>query len=89
MFSYVAFDNQVVAAMVNNDLKSLVNTRPLKSWKETIALLCTVSLPFMRTFAFLCLKLFSVISIVLCSNFMRNFSLNVAIFLLFTLYFLI
>ncbi|KAL3537558.1 hypothetical protein ACH5RR_000924 [Cinchona calisaya] len=32
---------KVVAAMVNNDLMSLVNTRPLKSWKETIALLCT------------------------------------------------
>ncbi|KAI3796461.1 hypothetical protein L1987_39132 [Smallanthus sonchifolius] len=30
-----------VAAMVNNDLVSLVNTRPLKSWKETLALLCT------------------------------------------------
>ncbi|XP_076901787.1 protein transport protein SEC31 homolog B-like [Bidens hawaiensis] len=34
---------KVVAAMVNNDLVSLVNTRPLKSWKETLALLCTVS----------------------------------------------
>ncbi|KAI3764275.1 hypothetical protein L2E82_14282 [Cichorium intybus] len=32
---------KVVAAMVNNDLVSLVNTRPLKSWKETLALLCT------------------------------------------------
>ncbi|XP_016538857.2 protein transport protein SEC31 homolog B isoform X1 [Capsicum annuum] len=32
---------KVVAAMVNNDLMSLVNTRPLKSWKETLALLCT------------------------------------------------
>ncbi|XP_019229903.1 PREDICTED: protein transport protein SEC31 homolog B isoform X1 [Nicotiana attenuata] len=32
---------RVVAAMVNNDLMSLVNTRPLKSWKETLALLCT------------------------------------------------
>ncbi|KAL3516403.1 hypothetical protein ACH5RR_023305 [Cinchona calisaya] len=32
---------KVVAAMVNNDLMSLVNTRPLKSWKETIAVLCT------------------------------------------------
>ncbi|GMP61016.1 hypothetical protein CsSME_00023647 [Camellia sinensis var. sinensis] len=27
--------------MVNNDLMSLVNSRPLKSWKETLALLCT------------------------------------------------
>ncbi|KAJ9558180.1 hypothetical protein OSB04_012794 [Centaurea solstitialis] len=32
---------QIVAAMVNNDLVSLVNIRPLKSWKETLALLCT------------------------------------------------
>ncbi|KAJ9563459.1 hypothetical protein OSB04_008619 [Centaurea solstitialis] len=32
---------KVVAAMVNNDLVSLVNTRPLKCWKETLALLCT------------------------------------------------
>ncbi|KAJ8565513.1 hypothetical protein K7X08_008089 [Anisodus acutangulus] len=32
---------KVVAAMVNNDLLSVVNTRPLKSWKETLALLCT------------------------------------------------
>ncbi|XP_058197427.1 protein transport protein SEC31 homolog B-like isoform X1 [Rhododendron vialii] len=32
---------KVVSAMVNNDLASLVNTRPLKSWKETLALLCT------------------------------------------------
>nr|XP_043610612.1 protein transport protein SEC31 homolog B-like isoform X2 [Erigeron canadensis] len=32
---------KVVAAMVNNDLVSLVNIRPLKSWKETLALLCT------------------------------------------------
>ncbi|GMI95753.1 hypothetical protein like AT3G63460 [Hibiscus trionum] len=32
---------KVVSAMVNNDLMSLVNTRPLKFWKETLALLCT------------------------------------------------
>ncbi|CAK9147517.1 unnamed protein product [Ilex paraguariensis] len=32
---------KVVSAMVNNDVMSLVNTRPLKSWKETLALLCT------------------------------------------------
>ena len=29
--------------MVSNDLSSLVNTRPLKFWKETLALLCSVS----------------------------------------------
>ncbi|KAI7979292.1 hypothetical protein LOK49_Contig411G00007 [Camellia lanceoleosa] len=27
--------------MVNNDLMRLVNSRPLKSWKEPLALLCT------------------------------------------------
>ncbi|KAA3476124.1 protein transport protein SEC31-like protein B-like [Gossypium australe] len=32
---------KVVSAMVNNDLTSLVNSRPLKFWKETLALLCT------------------------------------------------
>ncbi|XWS32489.1 hypothetical protein CRYUN_Cryun23aG0162800 [Craigia yunnanensis] len=32
---------KVVSAMVNNDLMSLVNSRPLKFWKETLALLCT------------------------------------------------
>ncbi|XP_010279523.1 PREDICTED: protein transport protein SEC31 homolog B-like [Nelumbo nucifera] len=32
---------KIVAAMVNNDLATLVNTRPLSSWKETLALLCT------------------------------------------------
>ncbi|XP_030495434.2 protein transport protein SEC31 homolog B [Cannabis sativa] len=32
---------KVVSAMVNNDLLSLVNTRPLKFWKETLALLCS------------------------------------------------
>ena len=29
--------------MVNNDLLSLANTRPLKFWQETLALLCSVS----------------------------------------------
>ncbi|KAF2319665.1 hypothetical protein GH714_017905 [Hevea brasiliensis] len=29
---------KIVSAMVNNDLMSLVNTRPLKYWKETLAL---------------------------------------------------
>ncbi|KAH7667118.1 protein transport protein SEC31 protein [Dioscorea alata] len=32
---------KVVSAMVNNDLMGLVTTRPLDSWKETLALLCT------------------------------------------------
>ncbi|KAG1371097.1 protein transport protein SEC31 [Cocos nucifera] len=32
---------KVVLAMVSNDLMGLVNTRPLNSWKETLALLCT------------------------------------------------
>ncbi|XP_017615686.1 protein transport protein SEC31 homolog B [Gossypium arboreum] len=32
---------KVVSAMVNNNLTSLVNSRPLKFWKETLALLCT------------------------------------------------
>lgn len=32
---------KVVAAMVNHDLMALVRTRPLKSWKETLALVCT------------------------------------------------
>ncbi|XP_023523553.1 protein transport protein SEC31 homolog B-like [Cucurbita pepo subsp. pepo] len=32
---------KIVSAMVNNDLLSLVNTRPLKFWKETLALLCS------------------------------------------------
>ncbi|XP_060217414.1 protein transport protein SEC31 homolog B isoform X2 [Lycium barbarum] len=36
---------KVVAAMVNNDLMNIVNTRPLKSWKETLALLCTFATP--------------------------------------------
>lgn len=32
---------KVVSALVNNDLSSLVKSRPLKSWKETLALICT------------------------------------------------
>ncbi|CAH9098983.1 unnamed protein product [Cuscuta epithymum] len=32
---------KVVSAMVNNDLMSLIKSRPLKSWKETLALICT------------------------------------------------
>ncbi|XP_050386312.1 protein transport protein SEC31 homolog B [Argentina anserina] len=34
---------KIVSAMVNNDLSSLVNTRPLKFWKETLAVLCSFS----------------------------------------------
>ena len=34
---------QVVSAVVNNDLQGLVESRPLKVWKETLALICTVS----------------------------------------------
>lgn len=33
---------QVVSAVVNNDLQGLVESRPLKLWKETLALICTV-----------------------------------------------
>ncbi|KAJ6984756.1 protein transport protein SEC31 [Populus alba x Populus x berolinensis] len=32
---------KIVSAMVNNDLMTLVNSRSLKYWKETLALLCT------------------------------------------------
>ncbi|XP_038980631.1 protein transport protein SEC31 homolog B-like isoform X3 [Phoenix dactylifera] len=32
---------KIVSAMASNDLMSLVNTRPLSLWKETLALLCT------------------------------------------------
>ncbi|ONK67816.1 uncharacterized protein A4U43_C05F4080 [Asparagus officinalis] len=32
---------KVVSAIVTNDLMSLVSARPLDSWKETLALLCT------------------------------------------------
>ncbi|OWM78412.1 hypothetical protein CDL15_Pgr016136 [Punica granatum] len=32
---------KTVSAMVNKDMQSHVNTRPLKFWKETLALLCT------------------------------------------------
>ncbi|XP_057522031.1 protein transport protein SEC31 homolog B-like isoform X3 [Amaranthus tricolor] len=32
---------KIVSAMVSHDLMNLVNTRSLKSWKETLALLCT------------------------------------------------
>ncbi|WOK96042.1 hypothetical protein Cni_G04749 [Canna indica] len=32
---------KVLSAMVSNDLMTLVSTRPLNSWKETLALLCT------------------------------------------------
>ncbi|KAL2461198.1 Protein transport protein SEC31B [Abeliophyllum distichum] len=32
---------KVVSAMVNNDLMSIAKTRPLNSWKETLALFCS------------------------------------------------
>ncbi|GAB2232766.1 hypothetical protein Drorol1_Dr00011820 [Drosera rotundifolia] len=32
---------KVVSALVKNDLMSLVKTRPLQSWKRTLALICT------------------------------------------------
>ncbi|KAK8929023.1 hypothetical protein KSP39_PZI017550 [Platanthera zijinensis] len=34
---------KIVAAMATNDLMTLVSSRPLNLWKETLALLCTVS----------------------------------------------
>lgn len=34
---------QTVSALANKNLQSHVNTRPLKFWKETLALLCNVS----------------------------------------------
>ncbi|CAH8252778.1 unnamed protein product [Arabidopsis lyrata] len=34
-------DMFVVSAMMNNDLMTFVHTRPPKSWKETLALICT------------------------------------------------
>lgn len=33
---------QVLSAVIKNDLQGLVDTRPLKAWKETLALICTV-----------------------------------------------
>ncbi|KAK9983892.1 hypothetical protein SO802_033417 [Lithocarpus litseifolius] len=39
---------EVVSAMVNNDLLSPVNTRPLKFWKETLALLCNLDVTSAR-----------------------------------------
>ena len=43
MFILIFFQTQVVSAMVGNDLMSFVSTWPLSSWKENLALLCTVS----------------------------------------------
>ncbi|XP_068661823.1 protein transport protein SEC31 homolog B-like isoform X1 [Aristolochia californica] len=34
---------KIVSAMVKNDLMKLVNTRPLNSWEETLALLCSLA----------------------------------------------
>ncbi|KAL3683229.1 hypothetical protein R1sor_001251 [Riccia sorocarpa] len=36
---------KIMSSIVNHDLKGLVETRPLKAWKETLALLCTYA-PF-------------------------------------------
>ncbi|BBN16840.1 protein transport protein SEC31 [Marchantia polymorpha subsp. ruderalis] len=36
---------KIMSAIVNHDLKGLVETRPLMAWKETLALLCTYA-PF-------------------------------------------
>ncbi|KAG6544223.1 hypothetical protein Mapa_014326 [Marchantia paleacea] len=36
---------KIMSAIVNHDLKGLVESRPLKAWKETLALLCTYA-PF-------------------------------------------
>ncbi|GAA0143231.1 vesicle coat protein [Lithospermum erythrorhizon] len=36
---------KVVSAMVNRDFVSLVNVRPLRSWKETLGLLCSFAQP--------------------------------------------
>ncbi|RRT48089.1 hypothetical protein B296_00047266, partial [Ensete ventricosum] len=33
---------KVVSVLVRNDLMALINARPLNSWKETLALLCTL-----------------------------------------------
>ncbi|KAI5425094.1 hypothetical protein KIW84_031044 [Lathyrus oleraceus] len=41
IFQFVFIIGLVVSAMVSNDLLSLVNTRPLKFWKETLAILCS------------------------------------------------
>ncbi|KAH9534416.1 hypothetical protein CY35_17G005100 [Sphagnum magellanicum] len=32
---------KVLSAVIKNDLQGLVDTRPLKAWKETLALICT------------------------------------------------
>ncbi|KAL2612070.1 hypothetical protein R1flu_023762 [Riccia fluitans] len=36
---------KIMSSIVNHDLKGLVESRPLKAWKETLALLCTYA-PF-------------------------------------------
>ncbi|GKD24339.1 transport protein Sec31 homolog B-like protein isoform X1, partial [Tanacetum coccineum] len=41
-YNFVSSGQQVVSIMVNNDLVILVNTRPQKSWKETLDLLCNL-----------------------------------------------
>jgi predicted membrane protein len=37
---------QVLSAIINNDLQGLVDSRPLKAWKETLALIFTVCIFF-------------------------------------------
>jgi hypothetical protein len=37
---------QVLLAVINNDLQGLVDSRPLKAWKETLALIFTVCIFF-------------------------------------------
>lgn len=46
MTFFIFVISQVVSAMVNNDLMSIAKRRPLKSWKESLALFCTVRLSF-------------------------------------------
>jgi protein transport protein SEC31 len=37
---------KVLSAVINNDLQGLVDSRPLKAWKETLALIFTVCISF-------------------------------------------
>jgi len=46
---------QVVSAMMNNDLMTYLHTRQPKSWKETLALICTVSTIFLMKLKYLLL----------------------------------
>jgi hypothetical protein len=40
---------QVLSAIINNDLQGLVDSRPLKAWKETLALIFTVCIFFSQS----------------------------------------